>query len=135
MIPEKIKFEILTPTRKLFSSEVTAVRVPGAGGYFGVYPGHTPFVATLQTGEVKVQIDDQYRYFATNGGFIEVLPDSVSIMADAAEAAESIDLKRAEEARARALKRIKEGRKAWDVPRAQAALARAMNRIQVAAKL
>jgi F-type H+-transporting ATPase subunit epsilon len=135
MLPEKLKFEIITPHQKVFSSDVDAVVLPGHDGYFGVLPGHTPFLATLKVGEIKVEIDKKEIYLATSGGVVEVFPDSVSVLAETAEPATAIDLKRAQAARDRALNRLKEGRKSWDLARAQAALTRALNRISVAEKI
>ncbi len=134
MIPEKIKLEIYTPERKVLSEDVSSVRVPGAGGYFGVFPGHTPFIAALQVGEIKVDIDGAETRYTAGGGIAEAMPGSVSIMAETCELAGSIDVKRADEALARAKKRIAEGRKSWDVDRAQLALARALNRLRVGSR-
>jgi F-type H+-transporting ATPase subunit epsilon len=135
MVPQKIKFEILTPFQKVYSQDVSAVRVPGLKGYFGVLPGHTPLLAALRTGEIKVQIDNDTLFFATSGGFVEVLPHSISVLAETAESAASIDIKRAQEAKERAFKKIKDGSKTWDVARARIALHRAVNRIRVASKI
>lgn len=135
MLPEKLKFEIITPHKKVYSNDVDAVVLPGHEGYFGVLPGHTPFLATLKVGEIKVEIDKKETYLATSGGVVEVFPDSVSVLAETAEPATAIDLKRAQASRDRALNRLKEGRKSWDVERAQAALTRALNRISVAEKV
>lgn len=134
MLRQKIKFEILTPVQKVYSGDVTAVRVPGLNGYFGVLPGHTPLLAALKIGEIKVQIDDETLFFATSGGFVEVLPHSMSVLAETAESTAAIDLKRAQDAKDRAIKRINEGSKTWDVARARVALVRAINRIRVASK-
>lgn len=134
MIPEKIKLEIYSPERKVLSEQVSSVRVPGAGGYFGVFPGHTPFIAALKVGEIKVDVDGTETRYSASGGIAEALPGSVSIMAETCEAADTIDVNRAEEARTRAKNRIEEGRKSWDIDRAQVALTRALNRLKVAAK-
>lgn len=134
MIPDKITFEILTPDKSVYSKEVSAVRLPGLKGQFGVHPGHTLFLAALKTGEIEIQIDNDTFYFATSGGMAEVLPHAISVLAESAEPATSIDLKRAHDAKDRAAKRLEEGRKTWDVVRAKAALLRAINRIRVASK-
>lgn len=134
MIPDKIKLEILTPQARIYSGEISAIRLPGAKGYFGVFPGHTPFLSTLKIGEIKVEIDNSTNYFATSGGVAEVLPTGVRVLADTAESADHIDVNRAEEARKRAEKRMEEGRKKWDLKRAQVSLTRALNRIHVAGK-
>jgi F-type H+-transporting ATPase subunit epsilon len=134
MLPSKLKLEILTPHSPVYSQEVSSVVLPGSEGYFGVFPGHTPFLTALKVGEIKVVQDGAESYFATSGGIAEVLPDSISILSETAESAKEIDVKRAEEARARAREKIDEGRENWDIPRADLALARAMNRIRIARK-
>lgn len=134
MLPEAIKLEIITPLKEVYSADIKAVRLPGSDGYFGVYPGHTPLLAALHIGEIKVQDGDETQYFATSGGFVEVLPHKITVLAETSEAASEIDIQRAQGARERALNRLEEGRKAWDVERARAALMRATNRIQVASK-
>lgn len=135
MLPAKIKFEIVTPFQRIYSNDVSAVRVPGLNGYFGVLPGHTPLLAALKIGEIKVQIDNETLFFATSGGFVEVLPHTMSVLAETAESADTIDIKRAQEAKERAIQRIKEGSKTWNVVRARAALFRAINRIRIASKI
>jgi F-type H+-transporting ATPase subunit epsilon len=132
--------EVVTPFRKVFSEPVAAIVAPGEEGYFGVLPGHTPLLTSLQTGYLKVEQnapgeEDRILYFAISGGFAEVLPTGVKIFAETAEAASEIDVKRAEEAKARAAKRLHESRKQWNFERARAAMARAKNRIEVAERL
>ena len=129
---DKIKLEIFTPEKKIFSEEVTDVQLPGLKGYFGVYPGHTPFISALKIGAIKVEVDDKISHFATSGGFAEVLANSISVLSETCEHGTEIDLKRAQAAKDRAENRINEGRKEWDVDRAQMALARALNRLKVA---
>jgi F-type H+-transporting ATPase subunit epsilon len=129
--------EIVTPFRKVFSEPVAAIVAPGEEGYFGVLPGHTPLLTSLQIGYLKVEQsvpgqEDRVVYFSISGGFAEVLPNGVKIFAETAEAAAEIDVKRAEEAKARATKRLQEGRKQWDVERTRRSLARAKNRLEVA---
>lgn len=140
--PKTFLLEIVTPFRKVFSDEVNAIMAPGEEGYFGVLPRHTPFLTSLRVGAIKVEMNSrgeeeapQVLYFATSGGFAEVLPNSVRVFAETAEEATEIDVHRAEAARDRALKRIHEGRKQWDIERAEAALVRAINRTEVAHKV
>ncbi|MCH8019604.1 F0F1 ATP synthase subunit epsilon [candidate division KSB1 bacterium] len=135
MIPEKLNIEILTPNKKVYSEEASSVRLPGFEGYFGVFPGHTPLLATLKIGEIKVEKDGKTDYFAASGGVVEVLPGSISILVETSELAADIDKKRAAEAKERAGKRVKEGRKQWDVKRAEVALARAINRMRVTSSI
>jgi F-type H+-transporting ATPase subunit epsilon len=135
MAEEIIHFEIVTPFRQVYSGEVTSIRVPGVEGYLGVLPRHTPYMVALTTGEITIGEEGVTKYFATTGGFAEVLPNRVTVLAESAEEASEIDIQRAEEARARAEKRLAEGRKHWDVERARAALLRAKNRLNVARRI
>ncbi len=133
MIPDKIKLEILTPGKKVFSDDVDNVILPGLKGYFGVFPGHTPFVAALKTGEIKIGAEKDGDIFAAGSGIAEVQPGSISVLVETCENANEVDVKRAEAARDRAQDRLKEGRKSWDMDRAQFALTRALVRLKVAA--
>ena len=130
------QLEIITPTTKVFSGPVTSLVAPGTEGYFGVLPRHAPMVASLGIGEIKVELaeKEKRRRFAASEGFLEVTPQKVTVIAEAAEDWQEIDVQRAEAAKDRALKRISEGRERWDIARAQAALARALNRLRVASK-
>jgi len=129
--------EIVTPFRKVFSEPVAAIIAPGEEGYFGVLPRHTPLLTSLQIGYLKVEQNvpgqnDRVSYFSISGGFAEVLPNGVKIFAETAEAASTIDVKRAEEAKERATKRLQEGRKQWNLERTRGSLARARNRLEIA---
>lgn len=136
MSEEKIQVDIITPTSKVFSGEVESLIAPGIEGYFGVLPRHAPYVVAMQIGEIKLKSNDdaKLQHFATSGGFAEVLPNKITVLADSAEPASQIDVGRAEKAVTRAQKRIDEGRKNWDIDRAQAALSRAFNRMAIAKK-
>ncbi len=134
MAEKNIRLEIITPTSKLFSGEVDSFVAPGAEGYFGVLPGHAPYVVALRIGEITYESAAGNGRFATTGGFAEVLPDKVTVLAETAEAAGAIDVARVEQAISRAQKRLAEGRKQWDINRAQGALARAFNRMATAKK-
>lgn len=133
---DQFHLEIITPARKVYSGPVKSLVAPGTEGYFGVLPRHAPLVASLQIGETKIMLPegDKAKCFATSEGFLEVSPQKVTVIAEAAEDSQEIDVQRAEAARDRALKRISEGRENWDIARAQAALARALNRLRVASK-
>lgn len=132
MIPDKIKIEILTPGKKVLTAEVDNVMLPGLKGYFGVFPGHTPFVAALKTGEIKLGSEKDGDLYAATGGIAEVQPGSISVLVETCENANKVDVKRAEAARDRAKNRLQEGRKSWDLVRAEASLVRAINRLKVA---
>ena len=98
-ISKKILLQIVTPVRSVVYEEVDAVELPGAEGYFGVLPGHTPFLSTLRVGEVKYRSEGQDKFLALSGGFAEILPDKVTVLADLAEKPEDVDVKAAQEAR------------------------------------
>jgi F-type H+-transporting ATPase subunit epsilon len=130
-LDQKILLEIVTPVRKVFAEPVDSIVMPGHDGYFGVLPRHTPLLAEVRIGDIKVKQGGKTLHFATSGGVVEVLPDRVKILAESAEEASGIDVARAEAARERARNRLTEGRKKWEVARAEAALARANNRLRV----
>ena len=132
---KSFQLEIVTPFRKVFSEPVTAIIAPGEEGYFGVLPGHTPLLTSLQIGYLKVELGERVLYFAISGGFAEVLPAGVKIFAETAEAAAEIDVKRAESAKERAVQRLQEGRKQWDLESTRGAMARAKNRLEVAERV
>ena len=135
MLPKKLNVEILTPNKQVYSEEASSVRLPGSEGYFGILPGHTPLLATLTIGEIKVENDGKTDYFAASGGVVEVLAGSISILVETSELAADIDKKRAAASKERAEKKIKEGRKRWDVKRAEVALLRAVNRMKVTSSI
>ncbi len=129
-----LQCEIVTQERTVFSGEANSVNVPGIEGRMGILPNHTALLTTLGFGEVIVKQDGVVEYFAIGGGFIEVQPDKVIILADSAEYAEEIDIERAREAQVKAEKFMAEG-----VPedpdyyaQIQASLQRAQVRIDVA---
>ena len=133
-------FELATPSRLLVSTDVDEVVAPGAEGYFGVLPGHAPFLTALGPGEVMYRLGRDERYVAVSGGFAEVTGERVIILAEGAEAPEDIDRERAERARQRAEQRLagrspQGGDEEIDYNRALAALARAVARIMVAGRL
>jgi F-type H+-transporting ATPase subunit epsilon len=103
----KVHLEIVTPERKVVSADVDELRAPGASGLFGVRVGHAPFITAISPGELSYELDGQPRRYAIGGGFIEVSENSVRVLADTAEAAEEIDLERAQRASANARERLK----------------------------
>ncbi len=106
-LPASITLEIVTPEGLLLRDEVDEVVAPGECGYFGVRPGHTPFLSTLGIGELSYRQGDETRHLTCFWGFCEVLPDKVNILAEIGERAEDIDADRAERARAHAQDRMK----------------------------
>src|SRR5919112_2260512 len=105
-LPTKLTLEIVTPDRSLVTDQVDEVQLPGSEGYFGVLPGHTPLLATLQVGELWYRIGQDRHYLSIAFGFAEVLPDRVTVLAQIAERAEDIDVSRAEAAKRRAEERV-----------------------------
>lgn len=125
--------EIATPTRLVVSETVDEVVIPGIEGYFGVLPGHAPFLTTLGIGELTYRKGRDEYHLAVSGGFAEVRNDKVIVLADTAERPQEIDRGRVERARERADRRLA-GRSDEDVDytRAVCALMRALTRLQVA---
>lgn len=131
----KLRLEILTIERKLFDDQVDMVIAPGSEGELGILPRHAPLITTLSYGELQVKKEGEAdQFFAIGGGFMEVQPDHVIVMANAAEYAEEIDIERAEAARQRAQELLSKTKEevAFDAARAEAALRRSLIRIRVA---
>jgi F-type H+-transporting ATPase subunit epsilon len=128
------RLEIVTAERVVFSEDVDVVIAPGVEGQLGVLPNHAPLMTTLMPGELLVRKGGEEFALAITGGFVEVRPDRIIVLADAAERVEEIDVARAEEARRRAEERLKEPATEVDLLRAEAALRRSLARLQVAAR-
>ena len=129
-----LHLEIVTIERKVFDDHVDMVIAPGSEGVMGILPRHTSLITSLTYGELQIKRQgEEDEFFAIGGGFMEVQPDRVIVLADAAEYAEEIDVARAEEARRRAeelLARAKE--EDIDFAHAEAALRRSTLRLKVA---
>ena len=130
-MPPFIRLDIVTPDRHVLTEEVDEVNIPGSEGYFGVLPGHLPLLTMIGTGVLSYQLKGKRHPFAVNGGFAEVLPDRVIIMADTLERPEEIDVERAREAKDRAEKMLA-SKEPVDIDQTMAALMRAGVRIAVA---
>jgi len=125
--------EIVTPERQVFSDEVDSVVCPGVEGELGVLPHHAPLLTTLGLGELRIRRGNQEEFFAIAGGFLQVRPDKVVVMAETADMAAEIDIEKAEEARREAERALSEAfEEPADLARARAALQRALLRIRVA---
>ena len=129
VLPEKIHLEIVTPEKQLFSGAVDYVTVPSTRGCLGILPGHAPLLAELGIGEISYKIGDRTDYLFCSWGFVEVLPDRVLLLAQTAELASDIDIKRAEEEKTRAEKMLSSKDPNIDFNRAQLELMRAISRI------
>jgi len=104
-----IRCEIVSQDRTVFENDVDIVVIPGTDGEMGILPNHSPVLSTIRLGVIKVRYEDRQEHFTVTGGLVEVQPDIVTILADAAENVENIDIARAEEARERAKQRLEEG--------------------------
>ena len=131
-LPGKLSVEVVTQEGLLLRESVDEVVAPGADGYFGVLPGHTPMLAALGNGSIWIRRGPQRSYLTCFGGFCEVLPDKVNILAEIGERAEDIDLQRAEDAKRRASERLKTIRDEAGYNEAHAAYVRALTRLAVA---
>jgi len=128
----KLKFEIVTAERVVYSDDVDIVIAPGVEGQMGILPSHAPLLTTLQPGELVVRKDGEETAMFVSGGFLEIMQDRVTVLADVAERAEEIDVARAEEAKRRAEERLKERPAEMDLAAAEAALLRSLMRLRVA---
>jgi F-type H+-transporting ATPase subunit epsilon len=128
-----ILLEIVTPERLAYSDEVDSVQIPGSEGELGILPHHAPLVATLGIGELTIRKGGSEESFAVVGGFVQVRPDKVVVMAETADMASEIDLERAEQARREAERALESGfHEGADLSAARAALQQALLRIRVA---
>jgi F-type H+-transporting ATPase subunit epsilon len=132
-LPTHIQLQIVSADRSLVNERVDEVEIPGADGYFGVLPGHTPLLALLGAGELWYRLGQEKHYLAIAFGFAEVQPDRVTILAQVAERAEDIDVARADAARKRAEERMSHSAD-MDFERARVALMKALIRLQVASR-
>jgi F-type H+-transporting ATPase subunit epsilon len=128
-----IELEIVTPERLAYSDTVDSVVLPGSEGEIGVLPHHAPLVSMLGVGELRIRKDGQEESFAIAGGFLQVRPDKVVVMAETADLASEIDLERAQEARKEAERALEGGfQEGADLSAARAQLQQALLRIRVA---
>jgi F-type H+-transporting ATPase subunit epsilon len=134
-LPTHIDLQIVTPDRLIVHEQVDEVQIPGSEGYFGVLPGHTPLLATLAVGEVWYRKGQEKTFLAIAGGFAEVLPDRVTLLATLAERAEEIDVTRAESAKQRAQQRLAQPKTDVDYERARLALQKSIIRLQVSSRI
>lgn len=127
-----IRLEIVTPERSVFDRDVSMVIARATDGDLGILPGHAPLIAGLDIAPLRVKTEDDEIQISVSGGFIEVQPEKITLLAATAETAEEIDVKRAAEAKERAENRLKSGAADIDFSRAEIALKRALVRLSVA---
>jgi len=135
-VSEGIELEIVTPERKLLAVHASEVVVPGIEGYFGVLPGHAPFLTRLGVGEIAYKDPTGTHYLAAADGIVEVLPNRVTILARLCESAREIDIERAREAKRRAEESMKQAAKLsdQDMLMVELSLKKALTRLMVAGR-
>jgi len=129
-----LRLEIVTAEGTVFADDVNEVVAWGMEGQLGILPHHAPLMTMLQPGDLLIRKDNEEHYLAISGGFLEVRPDKVIVLADACERAEEIDMERAEAARRRAEEILKTRPPEVDTAAAEAALRRSLARIKAAEK-
>ena len=133
-LPTHLRLQVVSADRSLVDEQVDEVEIPGADGYFGVLPGHTPLLATMQVGKLSYRQGTETHDLLVAFGFAEVQPDRVTILAQTAEVAHEIDLARAEAAKKRAEERLNNPTVTMDFERARIAMLKALIRLQVASR-
>ena len=128
------RLEIVTPEKMIFSGEVSSVLAWGVEGQLGILPHHAPLMTMLQPGDLMIRKNKEEDYFVISGGFLEVRPDKVIVLADACERADEINVTRAEEAKKKAQETMKASPMSAEAASAEAALRRSLARLKVAEK-
>ena len=128
---EGFHLQIITPDENFYEGEASMVELTTTEGEIGIYKGHIPLTAIISPGILRIHTEGEVREAALMSGFIQVMPEEITIMAEVVEWPEEIDVKRAEEARVRAERRLKSHSAEVDVTRAELALKRAMVRLEV----
>src|SRR5262245_56188221 len=133
-LPTQLRLHIVSADRALVDEAVDEVEIPGAEGYFGVLPGHTPLLALLGAGELWYRKGSEKQFLAIAFGFAEVQPDRVTILAEVAEKADEIDVARAEASKQRAEERLAHPTLDMDFERARIAMMKSLIRLQVSSR-
>jgi len=132
---DTFQLEIVTPEKQVVKDVATEeAQIPGLNGYLGILPGHAPLISELKAGELSYKASGTTHKLAVAWGFVEVLPDKVTILAETVERPKEIDVARAEKAKARAEERLKSSNPDIDYDRAEDALERAETRLKVASE-
>ena len=126
-----MRLDIITAEKLVYSDEVSSVVAPGSAGQLGILPNHAPLLTSLKPGELKVLKEGEESNIAVSGGFLEVLQNVVTILADTAERAEDIDFERAEAAMKRAQDKVNSSDSDMDLEKAIQALKRSQARVYV----
>lgn len=128
---EMMKLQVVTPDKEFFNGDAAMVELNTADGQLGIYPQHIPLMVAVAPGVLKIHEAEGVRKAALLSGFVQVMPEKVTILAESCEWPEDIDGARANEARIRAERRLTEGSAEVDVARAEAALQRALVRLSL----
>jgi F-type H+-transporting ATPase subunit epsilon len=133
-VSSEFSFEVVTPERKILSTQAFEAVIPGSEGYFGVLPGHAPLLTRLGIGELSYRDSAGWHYLAAADGAVEVLPDRVTIIAAICEPAREIDVERARQAKQRAEETMRDAAKLsdHDMLLVEASLKKALMRLHVA---
>jgi len=123
--------EILASDHKFFCGDCEMLIFPAIDGECGILPNHESMVTCLEAGELRFKVDGEWKYAAVSEGFLEIMPSFVVLLADTIELPEEIDIKRAEESKARAQERIRQKQSILQYYQTQAALNRALNRLKI----
>ena len=126
-----MRLEIITAEREVYSEDVDVLVAPGIEGELGILPHHAPLMTALQPGEIRIRKDGEDEFMAVSSGFLEVMDNKVTILADTAERSDEIDEARVQEAMKRAEERIQNRESDMDLERAVAALRRSQARLKV----
>ena len=127
---DMFKLQVVTPDKEFYAGEVSMVELTTTEGQIGVYPSHIPLTAIVAPGVLRIHEASEVKKAALHAGFVEILPDEVKILAEVVEWPDEIDVNRAEEARIRAERRIKDNAAETDTLRAEMALKRALTRLE-----
>ncbi len=128
----EIRLDIVTAERSVYSEDVSMLVAPGIAGQLGILPHHAPLMTMLKPGELLIKKSGEEIAMAVSGGFLEVRPDRIIVLADAAERSEEIDVTRAEEAKRRAEEQLKTRPPDMDLAQTEAALRRSLIRLKIA---
>jgi len=129
-----LKLEVVSPERMVYNDDVDMVIVPGRNGQLGILPHHTPLISSLGVGELRIKKSGSEESMLISGGFVEVRPDKVIVMADLAEHSDEIDEAKAVEARKQAEAQLGEVYDPVDIARVRAALQTALMRERIATR-
>ncbi len=133
-MPTTFHLEIVTPEKMVVRDDAEEMQIPGKNGYLGILPGHAPLITELSAGELSYRNGNQTHRYAVAWGFAEVLPDKVTVLAEAADRPEDIDITRAQAEKRRAEEHLKSGKSEEDFTKAEDELKSAETRLEVAGK-